>query len=69
MTVVSQLSVWYLVSLITGGNTVLDAIFLRASDISDIFTLGLFVLEMIDFRTIIESAVVLHLILLRASLF
>ena len=38
---------------------------MRASDITDIFSLGIFVLEMIDFRTIIERAVVLHLVLLR----
>ena len=40
---------------------------MRASDLPDIFTLGLFVLEMIDFRTIIERAVVLQLVLMRAS--
>ena len=32
---------------------------MRISDLPDIFTLGLFVLEMIDIRTIIEKAVVL----------
>ena len=51
----------------TWGNTVLEAILLRVSDLPDIFTLGLFVFEMIDFRTIIERAVVLQLVLLRVS--
>ena len=51
----------------TGGNTVLEAILLRVNDLPDIFTLGLFVLEMIDFRTIIERAVERQLVLLRAS--
>ena len=49
----------------TGGNTVLEAISLRAGDLPDIFTLCLIVLEMIDCRTIIERAVVLQLVLLR----
>ena len=40
----------------TRGNTELEAVLLRASDLPDIFTLALFVLEVIDFRTIIERA-------------
>ena len=52
--------------LATGGNTELEATLLRASDLSDIFTLGLFVLEVIDFRTIIDRAVERQLVLLRA---
>ena len=51
--------------LSTGGNTVLEAILLTVSDLPDIFTLDLFVLEMIEFRTIFERAVVLQLVLLR----
>ena len=44
------------VFLTTGGNTELQAVLLRASDLTDIFTLGLFVSEVIDFRTIIDRA-------------
>ena len=43
-------------ALPTGGNTELEAVLLRANDLPDTFTLGLFVLELIDFRTIIERA-------------
>ena len=50
----------------TGDNTELKAVLLRASDLPDIFTLDLFVLEVIDFRTIVERAVERLLVLLRA---
>ena len=53
-------------SEITGGYTELEAVLLRASDLPDIFYSRLYVLEVIDFRTIIETAVERQRVLLRA---
>ena len=52
----------------TGGNTELQVVLLRASDLTDILTLGfIFVSEWIDFRSKFEWAIELHVVLLRAS--